>query len=170
MAKFIKLNTTNGNLEEGTGLVSSSGVPDANKLVETDGSGRIDQSMMPVGIGADTKSIIASETLTSGNFVNVWNDAGTIKIRKADASTSGKSANGFVLSAVTTGQFGLVYFEGVNTSLSGLTLGDVFFLSTTPGTPSSVPPSTGGNIVQKLGVALSPTEISFEPSQPITLA
>ena len=170
MARYINMNTVNGNLEEVIGLSSSTGPSDSNKIVETDSTGRIDQSMMPVGVGADTKSIEASENLASGDFVNVWNDVGTVKIRKADASTAGKEVTGFVLDAVTSGLNGLVYFENTNTGLTGLTLGDTYFLSTTPGAVSNTAANGSGNVVQKVGVALSTTEIAFEPTQTITLA
>jgi len=43
--------------------------------------------------------------------------------RKADATTAGKEANGFVLSAVTLGNNATVYFDGTDTQLSSLTPG-----------------------------------------------
>ena len=170
MAKYIQINTTSGNLEEVVGLSTSAGAGDGAKLIETDNTGRLDQSFMPVGVGPDTKTLIATETMASGDFVNIWDDAGTVKIRKADASTAGKESVGFVLDAITSGNSGLVYFEAINTSLTGLTLGVTYFLSTTPGTISVNAPTGAGNIVQKIGKAVSATEIAYEASQPIVLA
>jgi hypothetical protein len=169
MAKYL-VNNAAGDIVQGTALAASSGVSDASKIIQTDATGRIDQTMMPVGVAADTKLIEASEALSSGDFVNVWNDGGTAKVRKADATTSGKEVNGFVLDAVVSGVDGLVYFENTNTSLSGLTAGDAYFLSTTPGSVSNTPPTGSGNVVQKIGVAVASTEITFEPTQTITLA
>ena len=124
---------------------------------------------MPVGIGADTKVMIASEALAAGDFINVWSDASAFKVRKADATTSGKRAHGFVLSAVASGANATVYFEGENTAVTGMTPGDVF-LGTTAGRGQAAAPTGSGQTVQRIGVATSATSVNFEPSQPITLA
>lgn len=150
------------------GKTTSAGSGDANKLVALDGTGRIDNSMMPVGIGADTAAITTSEALSAGDFVNVWSSSGA-KARKADATAVGKPAHGFVLAAFGSGASATVYFEGTNTQVSGMTPGDVF-LQTTAGAAGATIPSTAGNVVQKLGVAVSATAINFERGEPITLA
>lgn len=175
------------------GKTTSTGAPDANKLaalnasgilddtitnasvtsavgklVKMDGAGRIDVSAMPVGVGPDTKTIQASEALAAGDFVNIHNSGGA-RVRKADAAT-GKRADGFVLAAVASGANATVYLEGTNTQVSGKTPGALQFISATPGTTTETAPTTSTHIVQVLGVALSATEISFEPQLPITLA
>ncbi len=150
--------------------VSSAGAGDAGKVVALDASGKIDNSMMPSGIGSDTKSIAASENLAGGDLVNVWNDSGTVKVRKADATTAGKEANGYVLASVTSGANATVYFEQVITGLSSLTLGALYFLSTTAGGITTTAPSGSGNVVQRIGRAISATELLFQPQEPITLA
>lgn len=165
--KYIYNNA--GTLTEREAKQTSAGAADAGKIPALDGSGRIDASMMPVGIGADTASIASSENLASGDWVNIWNDGGTPKVRKADATTSGKQAHGFVLSAVTSPASATVYFEGTNTGVSGQTAGDVF-LATTAGTGTATAPSGSGNVVQKIGVAVSATAVNFEASNPIVLA
>lgn len=160
-----------GAITEKAAIASSAGAGDAGKIPALDGAGRIDNSMMPVGIGADTKLLPASENLAAGDKVNVWNDTGTVKVRKADGSATGKEANGFVLAAVTSGNNATVYFEGTNNQLTGLTGGSMYYLSaTTPGGVTATAPSTAGQIVQKVGRALSTTEINFEPSDAIVLA
>lgn len=146
----------------------SAGAGDAGKTVILDSTGRIDDSMMPVGIGADTAIIEASEALAAGDFVNVWNDSGA-KVRKADATTAGKEAHGFVLAAVSSAANATVYFEGTNTQVTGMTPGNVF-LATTAGVATSTAPSASGNVVQRLGFAVSATAINFEAQQPIVLA
>lgn len=149
-------------------IVNASATSSANKLVKMDGSGRIAVAMLPVGVGPDTKSIQASETLAAGDFVNIHNSSGA-RIRKADA-TNGRIAHGFVLSAVSSGANGDVYLEGTNTSVSGKTPGATQFLATTAGTSTETAPSTAGQTIQILGVALSATEISFEPQPSILLS
>ena len=164
--KFLRL--VNGVLTEIFGVQASAGAGNAGDLVSLDDSGRIDNSMMPVGIGADTSTISASETLAAGDWVNVWNNSGA-KVRKADATTAGKEAHGFVLAAVTSGNPATVYFEGTNTQVSGQTPGPVF-LQTTAGTGGTTIPSASGNVVQQIGVAVSATAVNFERSAPVTLA
>ena len=164
--KFLRL--VNGVLTEIFGVQASAGAGNAGDLVSLDDSGRIDNSMMPVGIGADTSTISASETLAAGDWVNVWNNSGA-KVRKADATTAGKEAHGFVLAAVTSGNPATVYFEGTNTQVTGQTPGPVY-LQTTAGTGGPTAPSASGNLVQQVGVALSATSVNFERGTPVVLA
>ena len=164
--KFLRL--VNGVLTEIFGVQSSAGAANAGDFVALDDTGRINNDMMPVGIGTDTKTIAASEALAAGDWVNVWNSTGA-KVRKADATTAGKEAHGFVLAAVSSGANALVYFEGTNTQVSGQTPGPVY-LQTTAGTGGAAIPSASGNVVQNLGVAVSATEVNFERGTPVVLA
>lgn len=149
-------------------VAASAGAGDVNKIPKLDATGRIDSTMMPVGIAADTAIITTSEALVAGDFVNIHNSTGA-KVRKADATAVGKPAHGFVLSAYGSSVAATVYFEGTNTQVSGQTPGDVF-LQTAAGTAGSTIPSGAGNVVQKLGIAISATAINFERGEPITLA
>lgn len=116
---------------------------------------------------AGATEITASEDLAAGNLVNVWNSSGA-KVRKADATTAGKPAHGFVLAAVSSGAPATVYFEGL-VGRPVLTPGD-YYLSTTPGGVTATPPSGSGNVVQRIGVAVSTTAIDFEADDPVELA
>ena len=167
--KYIALSS--GELAEIEAMQSSAGAGDAGKIPALDSSGRIDSTMMPVGIGADTKSITASENLAASDLVNIHNSSGE-KARKADASGGlAKRAHGFVLASVSSGQPATVYFEGTITGLSGLTPGASQFLSgTTAGAATATAPTTPTHIAQNIGVAISATEISFEPQRPVVIA
>ncbi|MNZ71546.1 hypothetical protein D3C78_899100 [compost metagenome] len=90
----------------------------------------------------------------------MYNDAGTVKVRKADAATL-KAADGFVLEAVGSGANATVYPLGeLNSQLTGLTPGGDYFLSTTaPGGVQTSAPSAAGQLYQRLGVAISATEL-----------
>lgn len=164
--KYLRNNA--GTITETEALATSAGAGSAGKIPALDSTGRFDSSMMPVGIGADTASIQASEALAAGDFVNVHNVSGA-RVRKADATSSGKQAHGFVLAAVSSGANATVYFEGPNTQVTGQTPGDIF-LATSPGAGTSTAPSGSGNVVQRLGVATSATSVNFEAGQPIVLA
>ena len=139
-----------------------------NKLVMTGADGRLDISVLPVGVGADTAVINASEALAAGDLVNIWSNSGTANVRKADASTAGKEAHGFVLAAVASGQPATVYFEGTNTQMTGLTPGRQY-LSTTPGKTSATAPTGSGQVVQVVGFAVSATAMNFQSNPPIVL-
>ena len=147
---------------------TSAGAGDAGKLPQLDASGRLDSTMMPVGVAADTAIITTSEAVAAGDFVNIWNSTGA-KVRKADATVSGKEAHGFVLVGAASGAPATVYFEGQNTAVTGQTPGPVF-LGTTAGVATATPPSGSGNVVQKLGTAISATTVVFEANDPIVLA
>ncbi len=148
-------------------LVASAGAGDSGKIPALDASGRLDSSFMPVGIGADTKTVTTSENLAAGDFVNLYDDSGTLTARKADASAAaaGKRAHGFVLAATTSGQDAIVYFEGPNTQLSGLTAGTMYALShSSPGGVVALASATttSGHILQELGIATDTGEINVE--------
>lgn len=149
--------------------VAVGGAGQANKLVALDLSGRLDQTMMPTGIGAETAALEAFGALSAGDLVNVFNDAGVMKVRRADASTGVAPANGFVLAAFTAGQTATVYFAGLNSQVTGLTPG-LHYLSTTPGASNHVAPAASGNVVQRIGTALNSTTLFFNPQDPILLA
>ena len=167
MANYLELDT--GRIKEKAGTVDAN---TAGAIVALDGTGRIDNAIMPTGIGADTKVVTnaANESFSAGDLVNIFDSTGTCA-RKADASTEGKEAVGFVISSVTAGNPATVYFEGTITGLTGLTVGSRQYLDTTSaGGTTETAPSTTSNVVQFIGIALSATEISFEPGEPITVA
>jgi hypothetical protein len=166
--KYIHLN--NGIPTEKAAIAASVGAADSGKIPALDSSGRLDESMMPTGIAADVASVIASENLAAGDFVNIYDDAGTAKARKADASTTGKEAHGFVLDAVVSAANAVVYFEGTNDQITGATAGRVYLSASAAGTITATPPATAGNIVQQLGVATAATSMNVELKQHYVLA
>jgi hypothetical protein len=152
-----------------TGISESTGVANANTLVSTGSDGKIGNSILPAGVGAATETLVASEALAGGDFVNIWDDAGTRKARKADAS-NGRRAMGFVSASVTLNANATVVLQGVNGQLTSLTVGAVYFLSAaTAGGVTTTAPTAAGNIIQELGVAISTTGINFEYNPPISI-
>lgn len=149
---------------------SSSGAGDAGELVALDAAGKISSTMMPAGIAADSCVCLASETLAAGDLINLWDDSGTIKARKADATAAGKEADGFVTGAVSSGASATVILDGTIAGLSGLTVGAHYFLATTGGAIADAAPTGTGNVYQPVGKAKSATELIFERGQPITIA
>jgi hypothetical protein len=166
-SKFLAL--VGGRIREVFATVVSNGATDDGKIIALGTDGRLDNSVLPVGVGIETKSIQASENLSAGNLVNIWNSGGQFRARKADATASGKEANGFVLSSVSSGQTAQVYLEGTITGLTGL-LPTRYYLSTVPGEITDTPPSNSGNVVQYVGNAVSTSEITFEATDGVILA
>lgn len=166
--KFIAL--TAGVLTEENAINTSAGAGDAGKIPKLDASGTLPVSMLPAGVGPETVTITASEALSAGDYVNIWNSAG-VKVRKADATVAGKEAHGFVLAAVSSSASATVYLPSqTNTATSGKTVGARQYLSTTPGLSTETAPSSSGNVVQHLGVAYAATGVIFQPLMPITVA
>lgn len=147
----------------------SGGAPSANKVPALNAAGQLDITMMPTGVGSDTSVLPASGALAAGDFINVFDDAGTAKIRKADATSALTQAHGFVLDPIADLASGTVYWEGNNIAVTGQTPGNVF-LSTTAGQATTTAPTVSTQIVQRIGVAISATQINFEPQLPIKLA
>lgn len=140
----------------------NSGASDAGSVVSRDATGRIAMSDMPVGLGADTAKMQTSEALTAGDWVNLHDGgSGVFRVRKADATSVGKEAHGFVLAAFASGTQADVYFEGTNTQVTGQTPGRVF-LQTTAGRGGASIPTTAGNVVQCIGFAISATAVNFQ--------
>jgi hypothetical protein len=142
----------------------------ASVVVKSKSDGTLDLSLMPSGIGPDTASIVTSENLAAGNLVNIYDNAGTVTARKADATAEGKECHGFVLAGTTSPAAALVYFEGKLTGLTGLTPGARQFVATSPGTTTETAPTGAGNVAQCVGIAISTTAISFEAQDPVTVA
>jgi hypothetical protein len=158
-----------GLLQQVAATITSAGAGDDGKLVALDATGRLDTSVMPTGVGADTASITASEALAANDVVNIWNSTGA-KARKADWSAAGKEGHGFVLASVLNGAQATVYFEGTNAGLTGLTPGVQYGDPANPGKTTATPPSTAGQVVQRVGFATATTSFNFQSEVPVLLA
>lgn len=166
------LNIESGLPKQEQAINTSAGAGDADKIARLDATGRWSNTMMPVGIGTETISVVTSENLASGDLVNLYNNAGTLTARKADNATAGKPADGFVLAATTSPAAATVYpEEAINTGATGLTIGaDVFMSVATPGLATSTVPTGAAKVSQLVGKATSATAFIFRRGYPITLA
>lgn len=144
------------------GAVTST--PDA--IVALDGTGKLDSSVLPVGVGLVAQSLPQTGALAAGDKVNIYDATGTATARKADASAgTGKLSQGFVIAATSAPGPALVFGVGMeNTALTGLTPGEQYFLSdATPGAITTTAPTASGSVVEYVGVAVSATKLVFEP-------
>lgn len=164
------LNRVAGRFKQLLALQTSAGAADADKIVSTGADGRLDLSLLPSGTGPLTKAIVASEALAANDLVNLWNDAGTIKARKADADSAGMHAHGFVKAAFAAAATATVYFNSEISGLTGKTPGAYQYLGAAAGTMVETPPTGAGVISQIVGVATSATTVQFELFEPVELA
>jgi predicted phage gp36 major capsid-like protein len=158
--KYLTTRTTGPGLKEVSTVQTSAGASDANKIPNLDASGRLDISFMPTGVGAATFAAVASEALVSGDFVQLFNNAGTANVRKANAGASQQEANGFVTAGVASAASATVFYGDLNAALTGLTVGAHYYLSnTTPGAVTATQPAAATHLVQHLGKALNATTL-----------
>jgi hypothetical protein len=159
--KFLSLPNT-GKTTLLTAINASTGVSDANKIFTTNSVGKIDASFMPPGVEIQVETANATEDLVAGNFVNIYDNAGTPAVRKAIANDVDKIANGFILTNTLTGVSATIYTKGVNTSLVS-TEGVQYFLSATTAGLGTItaPAQTVGNFLQVLGIGV-PSGVLFE--------
>lgn len=167
--KYLKVGST-GNFEEVEATVQSAGAGNAGDIPALGADGKLDDTVMPEGIGAETIVHPTSEALTANDLVNIFDDSGTVKCRKADATDATKRANGYIKASYDLGANATIYTDGYLPG-TGLTVGSKYFLSAdTPGAVTATPPAVTGNILQQIGEAVSATQIKFEPLTPIVRA
>ena len=176
---FLDINTTTGNLERKTAIDTSSGAGDANKIPRTGADGKLSSSFLPAAGEGSSESIVASENLAAGDWINIHEVSGSRRVRKALASDATKPVHGYVTAAVSSSANATVYTSGINGSVSttGFVAADVgkpaFLSAATSGGCTKTPPSAAGNIIQRTGYVVevggSNVRVQFEPTQPITL-
>ncbi len=168
MSKFLKI--VSGVVTEEAAVVTGGTASEDGKLPALDATGKLDDSVMPDGVGAETIVLPASEALLAGDMVNVWDDGGTIKVQKATAADNTKPAHGYVVAGYDLGANATIYTDGYLTT-TGLTAGSKYFLSAAAaGEITATAPSGSAQVVQLVGFALSATKLAFEQHPHIQLA
>jgi len=175
--EFLK--RENGFLRSKEAIVESTGSDDSGKIHSLNSDGKISDSLLQypsTQANSQNKSVMCKgyESFSGGNWVNIYYQAGELRCRKATADGANPyPADGYVRQAQTYDTTALdveVFVYGINDQWSGLLPGDLYYLSTTDGSMVTTPPSGTGEIKQKLGKAISETEIIFEKQEHITLA
>lgn len=120
--------------------------------------------------GWQTQTATATENIALGALVNFYNSSG-LKVRNAD-NTNGRAADGFAPAAVSNTASGtFIVGDGPNTNGAGfvvdgtpatsLTVGSVYYLDAAGGLTATLP-TTSGYVVQKVGKAVSTTELQVK--------
>lgn len=165
--KYLERNGTTGKVTEVASNQTSSGAPDAGKVVALGTNGYLDPSVFPPGYGQDVGLMVAAEALSAHDLVYINTDG---EVARAVATAGGHQADGFVLTSAAEDASVLVYFDGPITGLTGISRGVRYYLSETPGGYTTTPVSGAGKIHQYIGCGKSTTEILFEEDDGIILA
>lgn len=157
-----------------SGLSASTGytyfLEAVNAIGASSASAGVNATTSATGFGGAASTITTSEALSVGNICNVYTSGGAARVQKANATDLTKPANAFVTAAFANGASATVYFPGqVVTGLSSLTPGTTYWLDVTGGAITATPPSSSGNGVQQIGVALSASTLLFAPQPMIRI-
>ena len=166
--KLLKIDAE-GNIIEFYSKDQSQGATDSGEIVALNQEGKIDPSMLPDEALAEYAYATAGEALNAGDLVCLYNDNGTVKVRKAKANDIDTIADGYVKYDYNDGEQVTVFFEGklVRNDLT-FTEGKVYFTSNNnAGQPQNPAPQGEGIIIQRIGVAIDEHTIAFERQQPI---
>jgi len=141
--------------------------PGLSQIVSTDPTtGQLSPGLIP---GGEVCTAPAGEALAAGDAVTF--DA-TGNVVKAD-NTNGRSAIGYVVTAVASGDDAEVFGEGIMTVAGPLTIGQCVFLDTAGAVVQTpIDPTVAGNngfLIQEVGIAISATQIKFERGDASTI-
>lgn len=146
-------------------IIAGSGVTLVSTGVDA-GTGDVTINASSSG-GARTQVATAGEALSAGDWVSFYNASGTLYCQKASgsraSSTYGFAAHGYVLAAAAATSNATVYLDGVNTAVTGQTLGPVYLSATTPGAGTAVAPKAVQTVELQVGIALTATSVLFQP-------
>lgn len=107
--------------------------------------------------------LTASENISFGGAVSMFDNAGLISMRNANATNNTKSCDGFCSTSggILAGAVGEFILHRGIVQITGLTAGAKYWLSTSNGLVTNTAPVAAGNIEQYLGKAISTTKLAF---------
>ena len=168
---YLDIDETSGQYQRKQAISSSAGASDANKVVMSNASGKVDGTLIDISSGLGGDTITCTENLSAGDIVSEYQVGGARRVRKALAADYTKPATHYVLIAASNGTGAVVYSRGKNTfvGLTGFTTADigkrVFLSASTSGGVTKTPPVAAGNLLQHIGyisdVTSSYVEIEF---------
>lgn len=107
--------------------------------------------------------VTASEDIVFGEAISLFDNAGILNVRLANATDNTKPADGFCSSpsGIAIATVGEVILSKGRAFVAGVALGTRYFLSTTPGNYSTAPAVGAGNIEQYLGIGIEDNYLFF---------
>jgi hypothetical protein len=124
-----------------------------------------------VGTTINAKNSSGS-TIAARTLINLYNDAGTLTMRLADTTVGGPGyvGSGFTTASVASLAIGPVQLDGILAGFSGLTSGQYYSDPTTPGAITTTLPTAAGAHLQKIGFAVSSTELFIRIGNAVKLS
>lgn len=168
--KYLNRDATTGRMRELLAAQSSVGPADADRIVALAADGKLDPSLLPSTVGQTVTVLEADEELEAGEYVYIFDDAGTPKTALATGGVGGNPAIGFVLDHWYAADMAVVFLSGLNTGVIGRTAGARQYLGETSGEGVETPLTGALKLHQFLGKAVSATAVNFEPDDDILLA
>lgn len=106
--------------------------------------------------------VIAGAAISRGQIVNLYNNAGVLNARLAQANAASTMAHAIANSSASAGQVvELNFLQGWINSIAGMTVGALYYLSpSVAGAITATRPSTVGQIIQSIGVALTSAQLA----------
>lgn len=106
----------------------------------------------------------ATEAIAFGQATHLWNNAGTLSARLANATNNTRPCRAYcnVQGGVGIGEYGEFILLGL-LRVAGVTPGATYYLDTVNGLITLAAPGVVGNIVQEVGFGLDDTSIWFNP-------
>lgn len=105
----------------------------------------------------------ATVAINRGQVVNLFNNAGVLGARLAQATSATTMAHGVANSTAAAGE--LVEINWLRSwidSIGGMTVGTLYWLSTVAGAVQNVPPGAAGQIQQSIGLALTDSQMAMD--------
>jgi hypothetical protein len=106
----------------------------------------------------------AAVAIARGQVINLYNDAGSLRGRLAQATGLATMAHGVANTAAAAGeQFEMNTFQGFIDSIGSLAIGTVYYLSPgVAGAVQNIPPVGVGQIVQPIGLAIGANSLIMQ--------
>lgn len=109
--------------------------------------------------------VLASVAINAGQIVNLFNNAGIVGARLASASSATTLGHCVATQAAGAGSYvELQWLRAFTTSIGGLTVGSLYYLSPVAGAVQDVAPNAVGTIQQAIGVAIAPSQLLLDMS------
>ena len=108
---------------------------------------------------------VAFESIAAGQTISIMSDGGLPKVRLASANSAATMAHGIANTAAAPGQvLEMQWLRSFVYAIGGMTVGTLYYLSTTPGAIQNLPPVVAGTIQQPIGVAIGPSSLLMDIS------
>lgn len=123
--------------------------------------GYIDSYLAPIITATATELINVGAAVSFVQFSN-----GTIGVRNAANTAAGKECDAFARQSAVAGSTVDCQTFGLNDLVSGVTVGQRYYLGTGGGLVTTAP-TAGGTLAQEVGIGITPSSYLFRPAKTV---